>query len=496
MSIFNNQKPFTIDYKFNKLDDESPKGSNVLGLNIPLMNHQLTSLYHAEMLEKNEGICIPYGKPSYYYEYVKDEDINSFRHFYTNFGIIGCKVGSGKSFVVLGIILRKYLLNFDRFASSELNRLCFSFKKINTTNYTVSTNIILVPHNLFNQWKKYIVDYTNIDGIFIGTKSQFNPVEEKMKRYHKLTKTNEEDEQYAEKMEQMEQLFKDLTHNKVYLISGKQWNNFGDCWKENINKKVSRVFVDEVHSLNIPNSSHIKTNFLWFITSSVWDIQKHRNHGFIRDTIDCYWNIQDYYKDYLIIKNNDNYIDSSLQLPSPEENIIICRSSLILNIFDGVLSQEVKNMLLAEDIQGVVAHLGITAIKECDIIGVICSNLENELKNAKMIFETKQNMHYQNEQSKQDALKRAKNKINIIEEKIEGVKQRIMDSNIDPIMHIDIENPVITPCCNNKFDLQSITNYYEFQSKNNDNIGCPLCRKPFDLKNLIYLGELMKKMKR
>jgi hypothetical protein len=76
--------------------------------------------------------------------------------------------------------------------------------------------------------------------------------------------------------------------------------------------------------------------------------------------------------------------------------------------------------------------------------------------------------------------------------KISGVKQRIIESNIDPIMFVEIDNPVITACCNNKFDLESITNYYDFQLKQtgrSTGINCPLCRKPLDLKKLMYIGE-------
>jgi SNF2 family DNA or RNA helicase len=40
--------------------------------------------------------------------------------------------------------------------------------------------------------------------------------------------------------------------------------------------------------------------------------------------------------------------------------------------------------------------------------------------------------------------------------------------------------------------LESITNYYDFQLKNTGRsagINCPLCRKPLDLKKLMYIGE-------
>jgi len=466
-----------INYKFKELDDIHPKSNNIPGLKINLMNHQKTSIHHAEILEKNEGFKIVYQEPEFYNQYNKEEDVEPFRDFYSNFGIIACKVGSGKSFVALAIIIKNPLLNFDRLVSSNVSNICFSFKKVNTLNHTVSTNIILVPHNLFNQWSSYITNFTNLDMIPIGTKSQ----------YDKITVL----------FNDCENNFSQLTTNKVYLISAKQWNNFVEIWNKCIKKKVSRIFVDEVHSINLPNAYRLKSNFLWFITSSITDIANHRNYGFIRDTIDYYYNLNAQYTEYIVIKNKDNYIDSSLKLSPTKETIIKCRSSVILNIFEGIINQEVRDMLLAEDIQGVVGYLGITSMNVQDIINVLCSNLEKELANAKLMYTTKTQMHYANEQSKNDAIQKAQDKISSIEDKINGVKQRISDSNMDPIMYIEIENPVITPCCNNKFDLESITAYYDFQLKKiGKNIGCPLCRKILDLKKLIYIGEANKNDKK
>jgi hypothetical protein len=460
-----------ISYKLCELDDSHPKCENVSELKIALMNHQKTSIYHAEMIERNEGIRIEFKEPEYSAFYSRDEDIEPHRNIYFNFGIIACKVGSGKSFVALAIIIRNPLLNFNRMVSSHYNSNCFSFKKVNTSKYTVSTNIILVPHNLFHQWQEYLTKVTNLDVIYISSKVTFDKFA--------LNASNTEK-------------FEELTINKVYLISAKQWNNFAEVWNTNIKLKVSRIFVDEVHSINLPNSIRIKTNFLWFITSSVNDISNHRNYGFIRDTIDNYNILNGQMINFIKIKNRDDYIDSSLQLLPSRERIIKCRSSIILNIFEGIINQEVKDMLLAEDIQGVVNYLGITSINNQDIVNVICSNMEKDLENAKLMYKAKEQMHYLNEQAKTEALQKAQEKITSIEGKISGVKQRIIESNIDPIMFIEIENPVITSCCNNKFDLESITNYYDFQLKQTGRsigINCPLCRKPLDLKKLMYIGE-------
>jgi len=460
-----------ISYKLCELDDSHPKCENVPELKIALMNHQKTSIYHAEMIERNEGIRIEYKEPEYSSFYSKDEDIDPHRNIYFNFGIIACKVGSGKSFVALAIIIRNPLLNFNRMVSSHYNSGCFSFKKVNTINYTVSTNVILVPHNLFHQWQEYLTNVTSLDVIYISSKITFDKFA--------LNAPSSEN-------------FESLTSNKVYLISAKQWNNFAEVWNTNIKKKVSRIFVDEVHSINLPNSIRIKANFLWFITSSVNDINNHRNYGFIRDTIENYNMLDGQLCNYTKIKNRDDYIDSSLRLLPSKERVIKCRSSIILNIFEGIINQEVKDMLLAEDIQGVVNYLGITSINNQDIVNVLCSNMEKDLENAKLMYRAKEQMHYLNEQAKTESLQKAQEKITAIEAKISGVKQRIIESNIDPIMFMEIENPVITACCNNKFDLESITNYYDYQLKNtgrSGSINCPLCRKPLDLKKLMYIGE-------
>jgi superfamily II DNA or RNA helicase len=188
------------------------------------------------MIERNEGIRVEYKEPEYSAFYSRDEDIEPYRNVYFNFGIIACKVGSGKSFVALAIIIRNPLLNFNRMVTSHSNSGCFCFKKVITTNYTVSTNIILVPHNLFHQWQEYITKTTSLDVIYISSKITFDK--------YALNASNSEN-------------FENLTRNKVYLISAKQWNNFAEVWNTYIKKKASRIFVDEVHSINLPNSIRI-----------------------------------------------------------------------------------------------------------------------------------------------------------------------------------------------------------------------------------------------
>jgi hypothetical protein len=460
MESFNLENSHEVPYDLKNLDDSHPKENNVDGLKIQLMNHQRTSLYHCLLIEKNEGILI---NETYYF---------------STFGILSCKVGSGKSFVVLAMIIKKPLVNYNRISNGYGGGVIThsSFKKINTLQNTVSANIILIPHNLLSQWTGYITKYTNIRYLIIHSSKDYSIFHDKVKKY------TEETESSNRRL-----LFEDLTENIVYLITNKFWNVFALVWNNSIKKNVSRIFVDEVHAINIPNSMKLQANFVWFISSSLNDLFRHSNNGFIKD----YINMWSYYSslNHNVIKNSDEYIDSSIQLESPHTIMIRCKTSRLLNIFSGIITDEVRSMLLAEDVEGVISTLGILTVSESNIIQVLCKNLQNDLENARLIHETKKIMNYSTEQMKEESIAKSQDKIDKINEKIMDVQKRISECDIDPIMLIDIMKPVITGCCNNKFDLESITAHYSHQEKNNLPIVCPLCRAPLDLKKLLYVGE-------
>ena len=460
MESFNLDNSQEVAYDLKNLDDTHPKENNVDGLKIQLMNHQRTALHHCLMIESNEGILI---NETYYF---------------STFGILACKVGSGKSFVVLAIIMKKPIVNYNRISNGYGGGVIThsSFRKINTSHNTVSANIILIPHNLLSQWSGYISKYTNLRFCSIHSTKDCGIFREKVKKY-----THEADAQNSRL------LLSELTENIVYLVTNKCWNLFALTWNNEIRKNVSRIFVDEVHAINIPNSIKVPANFVWFISSSLNDMFRHSNNGFIKD----YINIWSYYSslNHNVIKNNDEYIDSSIQLESPNTSTIRCKTSRLLNIFSGIITDEVRSMLLAEDVEGVISTLGIPTVSESNIIQVLCKNLQNDLENLRLIHETKKIMIYATEQMKEESITKSQEKIDKINEKIMDVQKRIRECDIDPIMLIDIVKPVITGCCNNKFDLESITAHYSHQEKNHLPIVCPLCRAPLDLKKLLYVGE-------
>lgn len=446
-----------FDYKFNNLNDEHPKSDDVKSLKLSLKNNQKTALYHCKILERNEGFKIKSGE--------------KIIHVRTKSGVIGCKVGSGKSFVVLGLIASNPLLYFNREVCHTNNISTFSTTIINNKDTTLNSNIILVPHKIVKQWEKYIIDNTDIKNLVtIGTKKHLSSLKF----------------QLEEQILGVEEYMKKFINDKLFLISSTRWNEFCTFYNGiGGRNKFSRIFIDEVQEINIPNSQRINSNFIWFITSSINDMHHTKNNGFVNQAI----NGINSHTNHLIIKTENEYVEACQNLPAPVYKKIICKGHRLLKIIGNVITPEIQSMLEAEDIDGVVTTLGLTVVSEGDIIDKICKNLSEDLHNTELELEFKIKKTYSSKKAKEDSIKLSENKISEIKQKISDIEKRIKDAELDPITRCDIENPVLVDCCNNKFDLDSLMSLFQYNESKGISTVCPLCRSGINSKNLIYLSE-------
>ena len=446
------------------LNDKSKKNDTPNGINLKLKEHQKTLLARLHDIEHNDGIK---------YKVNNIENV-----CYTDSGLICDKVGAGKSLVVLSLIMEKPLLYFQQMSCTKNNSTYSICKMKDTKESTLNINIIVVPHNVFKQWEEYINLYTNLSVFLIYNKKTYE-------KFEKLT------EEY-------------LKNNKLlFLVSSKRYNNFTELLNTKVLHnsygigagpitKVSRVFFDEIHSINIPNCQSIESNFYWFISSSIKDMKYISNYGFIRNKIESifpyyYYNDDDELKDFhsILAKNSDEFIDSSLKIPEYIVEVIRCKLNKLYSVLGNTISQKVKDMLFAEDMNGILQEFGIETSSKKNILSLVTSNLEKDLKNAKLEKEYKEKYSFSSENTRKEAMKNINNKILSIQIKIDDLKERIFGSNIDPISHEDIKNPVIVPCCKNKFDLKTLTEYFQYTSVP----ICALCRKKINLSEMIHIGK-------
>jgi hypothetical protein len=137
-------------------------------INIKLKPHQLTLLYKCIDFENNRIKLRNYKSIRDKYTNLQDND-----YIKTHVGILGDKVGSGKSYVVLALIMKNKDINYSQIETFGHNKV---FLNISTQVENYKTNLLIVPHNLFYQWSTYITNIVSEDKLkykLIGQKKNY-----------------------------------------------------------------------------------------------------------------------------------------------------------------------------------------------------------------------------------------------------------------------------------------------------------------------------------
>jgi len=558
------------------------------GMKIELKIHQKRMLY--EMIIKEN------------LDYRISSGINAF--------CIADKVGAGKSYEVLSLITKSPIVN--NFGKNKLIYKPHTYSNYTTikfkNNVQLKTNLIVVPHGIYNQWLNYIVKFTNLTYLGIGFNKDINKMDlDKIKEgeYNvilvKSTRYNDFMKKIYSKIPSIQNIrqYKDdvfckKTKNNLFNIqklSDDLYNNiknseFDDkfidtvqllkeyllefdikSFKKQRNKQGSyspmrvltykgplfeRVFIDEANSIKIPRCLHAYGKYNWFITSSVDDllvpggkknyysnkilINGIKGSGFIKETfmhnMDTrkYGSIQN-----MFLKNKDDFIIESFQLPEPLFTKFECYTPPELTALQGVGMPEVIHALNAGDIESAIEYVGCEVKDNKTIVEVVLLSLNNEVKQRITTLENK-NSNIENVTIEIDEIlnkiQNCKNKINEYSEigdkhqtsleqellnnlnlkkktlqgkkssikisiknhtekikdlkfKAESLTNRI--SNVEtkscPVCMQLVTNACMTHCCNNIFCFQCLA------MSCNYNNTCPLCRSNINMKEIIAISD-------
>jgi hypothetical protein len=399
-------------------------------IKVPLMEHQKFAVNYCLSMESR----VSFQPPGTNYTVL------------TNKALYCDPVGAGKSLVMLSLISEKPVVHtksqmaysfgsgISVFQSQEGRQIC-------------PVSLIVVPNTLFTQWKSYIQTQTTLRFSFLGKKSDFVKC--------------------------------DFSQLDGVLVNCNFYNDIADLFE---NLTFSRVIFDEVHMMKIPNSKSIQASFYWFISASPCEIERFtgKKHGFLPNSLKSILSVAP--KTGLIFRNDQRNIDMSIHLPPVRSRVLKVRTSNILNVLNGIVSRNVLEAIAAGDSRLAIEQLSLEKTDEENIINVVNSHLQKELESHEQELEAKKIRLYSTPKAKEDALKLVEDKIKEVKKKIKDIKDRIFKDNIDPITYDEIQNPVITKCCQNKFEFSSLTEYL-LKSKQ----ACPMCRKPMTPKDLVYL---------
>ena len=461
-----------------ELDEESETVEQPDDINIQLKPHQLTLLYKCIDFENNRIKLKSYKSIRDKYTTIQEND-----YIKTHVGILGDKVGSGKSYVILALIMKNKDINYSQIETFGHNKV---FLNISTQVENYKTNLLVVPHNLFYQWGAYIKNMIDDDKLtykLIGQKKNLQEFTNDAKKLNKydlilVTDTN----------------FKQIT-NIINL------NNI----------KINRVIFDEIDSLKIPNNKNIACKFYWFLTASYGNLLYPKgyryydsrvnvvvnkatglsNKGYIKDLFISI--MKERYKDFsnlLVIKNKDSFVDKSFNIPEPNQYIIECKDPIETKLLNGIVDKNIINCLNADNDKGAISLFDSKQKKtEDNIINIVIEKYLSDISNINIQIEAINQIIYSNDEEsnieqRNQRVFRLNTKKKKIENKITDIKDRIKNSKVCSIcFDDDISDKSIVKCCSNIFCFKCINLW--LASKN----ACPLCKHTLTTEDLYLIRD-------
>ena len=418
---------------------------------IKLKRHQMTVLYAMKQLEESNG------------------------NLKTKIGILADKVGSGKSYSSLALILsgKSHLQQVKKLHKTYANDM------INITyedDYaSIASNVIVIPHNLCDQWKKYI--------------EAFCPSETKYKLIYK-----------RKQIDNLE--LTDLTDNDILLVSSTMYSMFS---VNNIVESVTfaRVFYDEADVIYLPSCRKLNSAFYWFITASYnnmlypyreyrfdHNIKRYiemstgiRTSGFIRTLFTTLVKHQDICLS-IIVKNADSYVDESLMLDEIIRNYVTCKTSDIFNILSDHVTMNVMRCLHAHDYKKALEYINPSNKNtEDNIINALVENYKKTLNvnDAKLAYT--RTIVYASEEQRERDIKKILDDNEAINKTIENIYKRVADSSCCPICYQEHNMKTVVKCCQNSFCLSCIGKWVSTNNR------CPMCNAHTQVSHLYVVQK-------
>lgn len=489
-----------LDIAFrSQLTTESPMVDQPKEILLPLRAHQRALIAAMEQKEKASMAGIPYRNTI----------------TYSNYGVLGDTVGTGKSLVVLSYIA--HMKKQHNYAMQ--NNLLFPRSRTNF--FTVYTKrfpekqapaLIVVPHTIFRQWQEYCKKQTTLNIQCIKSQRDLQPFFETDQSAQQTALTNFKQ---ADAVLVGNTLYAEIQY--IAKVHNLEW---------------SRTFVDEVDTIYVPGTQPPPNGrFTWFISAS-WanfllegmyvrpallavylntqeqycrelgdwlrsEIGSDGLHGGIitghTSRMHCrsqkwlYQFLSDHVlRGMTLLHCSQKFLEESRAMPPILYEQILCAQPAYILAVHGIVSASIQNMLHGGNIEGALAELGVPADTSLNVVEAVSQFREKELDRLHKTLQFKESIEYATPQAKEQALETLKAKIRSVEEQLRTIKERLSTTQQQecPVCYEDpTQNAgTVTPCCHRIFCGACILKSLARQ------MTCPMCRaslKPSQLTQLV-----------
>jgi hypothetical protein len=459
------------DIKVTELQDSDPISDHPEGINVRLKRHQLTLLHRCREYE-NQQINLTQFPILTQSRRVEQDD-----YMRTRIGILGDHVGSGKSYVILSLILTN---NTPRTGPTLRSYACNQVMLcMHDRLQTIKTSLLVIPHNLCCQWEKYISGFSERIKYFMAHKSRtlYPLMNENIPDYDLIVVTS-------------------TFYNRVasYLASKSY--------------KMRRIIFDEVDDISIPSCASLEADFYWFVTASYgsliwprgysrWDPTAMRcvyhtngikNSGFIKTLfMDLSNSVDKELTKILVVRNSPEYVRQSMMLPEMQTTVVTCKTPVTINILNGLVNRQIIDALNAGDISSALQHVNPSnRTTEEHIIQALINKYAMMARNVEIQIAGLQRMEFVTEAQREAEVARLRTRHEELQRRVDSIRDRVRNSDTCAICFDTIVNKCVVPCCSNSFCFECISRWLT----SGRTPSCPMCKfTPLELARLMVVQD-------
>lgn len=414
-------------------------------LNIELMQHQKTAVNAMQDFELKGYVDVKF---RYYDNEEKDLRIGS------NIGILGDKVGSGKTLIITTLILES--------RRPEDRPVYFSSDKYTTIREinikiedTLDINVIMVPKGIQHQWEETFKNYIKDDVL-----SYVNHIDAQTRNL-----LSEENEWYQELIQKK--------NNKacIILCNEKSINDIierfsGKCW--------ARFIIDEADTIQFAAFNKIRAAFIWLVTGTTNGIA-YSKKKYIKEIFGKNLTWQ---PDFLTVNNKHEYINMSIDLPKPNRITIKCKTPYEVSLLAQHIPSHIMNMINAGNSDQAIRTLNCHMDTTDNIFTVISRNYEMAINNKEIELMAEKKKKYSKrangiDHEHQKRIKRLEIVISRLKNKLTSMKKSLYDANDElcPVCMNEFNKPTLVDCCAHKYCFECLT-----LTMNRTGQKCPVCQ--------------------
>lgn len=454
-----------------ELTEASARAAQPDGVQVQLRAHQLALLHRCRQLEAGPISLAEFSQSAFHHDEGTVDTI---------IGIIGDMAGSGKSFVILSLInMHQPSFEMRRRPSTVTlaqSRIIVTYmpQAVNAGDHLVGNTLLVVPHSIATQWQRYVQAFS----------------EDLAKRCLLLNKSKD-----------MENIDVRLTFatNSLVIVTAPLYNRLVDKLMEK-NITVHRLVFDEADSLNIPACSKLDASFTWFVTASYGNLLYPRgleerdpstrstylyatglrNSGFIRNVFTELTSRRTWgpvFARAVIVRNSDRFIQTSITLPPIEERVVRCRNPSTVSLLYGYVENVIIDRLNAGDMEGAMQYVdrrdrdteeNIVAAsirKFQDVLARVLRRMEST--NSLLAEEVDEHER----EALQAEIERQRCQVTDLERRIQGIRERITQSDSCSICLDTICKKSVVKCCSVPLCFECIQRWIVLRH------NCPFCKR-------------------